>query len=65
MYRIDLCGPWNGRESGGYKPSKSSKGYPEIRDPAAENPRGVLSETPGDATLRKLRQHYGPAMGGP
>lgn len=43
-------------------PIKSSKGYPEKRDPAAENPRGVLKNDLDEASLRRLRQHYGPAL---
>lgn len=41
---------------------RSSKGYPEVRDPAAENPRGILQQNLGEAGIRKLRQHYGPAL---
>ena len=41
---------------------RSSKGYPEVRDPAAENPCGILQRDLGDAAIHKLRQHYGPAL---
>lgn len=39
-------------------PIRSSKGYPEVRDPAAENPRGVLQDNLDAASLHRLRQHY-------
>lgn len=42
--------------------TRSSKGYPEVRDPAAENPRGILQDNLGEASLHRLRQHYGPAL---
>lgn len=42
-------------------PSKSSKGYPERRDPAAERPSGVLNKDLDEASLRKLRQRYAPS----
>ena len=46
------------------RPSKvfirSSKGYPEKRDPQADNPTGVLPSNVGPAYERKLRQRYAP-----
>lgn len=39
-------------------PSRSSKGYPEVRDPAAENPSGILKGELDEASLRRLRQRY-------
>lgn len=39
----------------------SSKGYPAVRDPAAENPQGSLRADLGKASLRRMRQHYDPA----
>lgn len=40
---------------------RSSKGYPEKRDPAAEGPSGILPVNLGACDLHKLRLHYGPA----
>ncbi len=34
-----------------------SKGYPAVRDPAAENPQGLLQGA-GPADIRRLRLHY-------
>lgn len=39
------------------------KGYPAMRDPAAENPIGLLQDI-SRADEHKLRQHYGPAFQG-
>jgi hypothetical protein len=41
---------------------ESSKGYPALRDPAADNPIGALQSNLDEASLHKLRQHYGPAF---
>lgn len=35
-----------------------SKGYPSRRDPQAENPKGIMHSSLGEASLRRLRQHY-------
>lgn len=40
---------------------RCSKGYPAVRDPAAENPVGLLENIKaGDE--HKMRLHYGPAV---
>lgn len=39
-----------------------SKGYPAVRDPAAENPQGAMPRELGTGELHRLRQHYGPAL---
>jgi hypothetical protein len=38
-----------------------SKGYPALRDPAAEAPAGLLALV-SKADEHKMRQHYGPAV---
>lgn len=38
-----------------------SKGYPALRDPAADRPVGMLQGM-GQADERKMRLHYGPAI---
>ncbi len=43
------------------KPIRSSKGYPEMRDPAADNARGILNDRLDNAALQKLRQRYAPS----
>jgi hypothetical protein len=55
-----LCSEFSGM--GGERPQgkpqpKYSKGYPEVSAPA---PRGILSDNLDEASLRRLRQHYGP-----
>ena len=60
MY-VDTTGSFGG---GGWEPprkifTRSSKGYPETRDPAAENSRGRLPGEIDPVSLHKLRQHYG------
>lgn len=37
---------------------KSAGGYPEIRDPAAENPKGVLPKEVNATLKRRMRQKY-------
>lgn len=41
---------------------RSSKGYSEVRDPAADGPSGVMKADLDAASLHKLRQSYGPAL---
>ncbi len=41
------------------KLSKSSKGYPERRDPQAENPKGIMSADLSQGSTHRLRQKYG------
>lgn len=41
---------------------ESARGYPAVRDPAAENPQGVMNVDLDETSLHKLRQHYGPAL---
>lgn len=53
---------WDGPLPEPRKENKHSKGYPEIRDPAADKPRGILNATLDEASLRRLRQHYGPRL---
>jgi len=36
---------------------QASKGYPAVRDPAAENPVGLLHGA-GEGELRRLKLHY-------
>ena len=43
------------------EPIASSKGYPAVRDPAAEQPHGALNDKLDDASVRRMRQHYAPA----
>lgn len=38
----------------------NSKGYPAYRDPAADNPTGILSEQPTAAETRHWKNHYAP-----
>lgn len=37
-----------------------SQGYPAYRDPAADNPVGILSEQPTAAETRHWKNHYAP-----
>jgi hypothetical protein len=58
---VDEFNAFGGGEEPPHRKVRSSKGYPETRDPAAANPRGVLHDHLGEASLRKLRQHYAAA----
>lgn len=40
--------------------SRHSKGYPEVRDPAAENPQGVMRSDLTPHQVERLRHRYGP-----
>jgi hypothetical protein len=63
MY-VDTTNSFGG---GGWEPprkefTRSSKGYPETRDPAAAGGQGLMHGTLGASSLHRLRQQYGPAL---
>lgn len=57
---VNLMDAWLKKQGISFFFTPSSKGYPAYRDPAADNPVGILPANPSDGEVRRWKNRYAP-----